>query len=64
MTAAAIASSTDAEVLVAHHRSTARPLPQEVRSIIGGETYSPTILYPQEKRVPAYLSDTTHLCTR
>ncbi|GBN32138.1 hypothetical protein AVEN_192420-1 [Araneus ventricosus] len=35
---AEIASSTEAGVLVAHHRATARPLPKEVRTITGGGT--------------------------
>ncbi|GBL72912.1 hypothetical protein AVEN_128100-1 [Araneus ventricosus] len=43
MTAASIASCTEAGVLVAHHRATARPLPKEVRTITGGGTQSPTI---------------------
>ncbi|GBM34564.1 hypothetical protein AVEN_77529-1 [Araneus ventricosus] len=39
-------SSTEARVLVAHHRATARPLPKEVRTITGGGTQSPTITIP------------------
>ncbi|GBN78576.1 hypothetical protein AVEN_7880-1 [Araneus ventricosus] len=43
MTAAAVASSTEAGVLVANHLATARPLPKEVT---GGGTQSPTITIP------------------
>ncbi|GBO14236.1 hypothetical protein AVEN_266600-1 [Araneus ventricosus] len=65
MTAAAIASRNEAEILVAHHWATARPFLKEVRSLTDGETNSSitdggtnslTITIPQEKRVPAYLS--------
>ncbi|GBM24366.1 hypothetical protein AVEN_202345-2-1, partial [Araneus ventricosus] len=48
-------SSTEAGVLTAHHRTTARPLPNEVRTITDGGT-QPTGECPQGKRVPAYLS--------
>ncbi|GBN20103.1 hypothetical protein AVEN_30966-1 [Araneus ventricosus] len=51
----AIASSTEAGVLVANHLATARPLPKEVRTIIGGGIQAPPLLYPQVRRVPAYL---------
>ncbi|GBO03809.1 hypothetical protein AVEN_249432-1 [Araneus ventricosus] len=65
MTAAAIASSTEAGVLVANPLATARPLRKEVRRIIGGGTQAPPILYPQGRRVPAYLSGSySYPCTR
>ncbi|GBN06340.1 hypothetical protein AVEN_61852-1 [Araneus ventricosus] len=43
MAGTAIASSTDAVVLVAHYRTTARPLLKEVCIITGGRIKSPTI---------------------
>ncbi|GBM00051.1 hypothetical protein AVEN_214121-1 [Araneus ventricosus] len=46
---AAIASSTEAGVLVANHMATARPLTKEVRTITGGGTYSPTITITPEE---------------
>ncbi|GBM50848.1 hypothetical protein AVEN_140949-1 [Araneus ventricosus] len=39
-------SSTEAGVLIAHHRATARPLPKEERTINGGGTQSTTIAMP------------------
>ncbi|GBO17612.1 hypothetical protein AVEN_36248-1 [Araneus ventricosus] len=49
-------SSTEAGVLVAHHRATARPLPKEVRTITGGGTRSPIVTMPTGRRVPSYIS--------
>ncbi|GBO26520.1 hypothetical protein AVEN_65433-1 [Araneus ventricosus] len=46
MTVAAIALSTEAGVLVAHHRVTAQPLLNKVRTITDGGTQSPTITIP------------------
>ncbi|GBM07977.1 hypothetical protein AVEN_232409-1 [Araneus ventricosus] len=42
MTTSAIASSIEAGVLVVNNLATARPLPEEVRTITGGGTFSPT----------------------
>ncbi|GBM44402.1 hypothetical protein AVEN_128266-1 [Araneus ventricosus] len=42
--------STEAGVLVAHYRATARLLPKEVRTIIDGGTQSPTITMPTGER--------------
>ncbi|GBN64162.1 hypothetical protein AVEN_215715-1 [Araneus ventricosus] len=59
-----ISSSTEAGVLVAHHRATARSLLKEVRTITGGRvTQPPPLLYPQGKRVRAYEAATPP-CTR
>ncbi|GBN05019.1 hypothetical protein AVEN_164096-1 [Araneus ventricosus] len=44
MTAAAVASSTEAGDLVVHHLATTGPLPKEVRTTTGGGTKSPTIV--------------------
>ncbi|GBM18421.1 hypothetical protein AVEN_72757-1 [Araneus ventricosus] len=49
MAAAAIASSSEAGVLVAHHLATARLLPKEVRTILVNGPRAPTIAIPQEK---------------
>ncbi|GBL90485.1 hypothetical protein AVEN_22675-1, partial [Araneus ventricosus] len=65
MTAAAIASSTEAGVLVSNHLATALPLQKEVRTITGGDTQVPPLLYPQGKLLPAYLSSSkSYPCTR
>ncbi|GBN19455.1 hypothetical protein AVEN_270877-1 [Araneus ventricosus] len=65
MIAAAITSSTEDGVLVVHHRATARPHPKEVRSITGGGIQALPLLYPQGKRLPAYLSGSkSYTCTR
>ncbi|GBM85985.1 hypothetical protein AVEN_186662-1 [Araneus ventricosus] len=50
-------SSTEAGVLVAHHRATARPLPKVVRTITDGRLGGPPLLNPEGKREPAYLYD-------
>ncbi|GBM62915.1 hypothetical protein AVEN_22324-1 [Araneus ventricosus] len=55
-TAAVIASSIEALVLIANHLAMARPLPKEVHTITGGGAQTPPLLYPQGRRVPAYLS--------
>ncbi|GBO16829.1 hypothetical protein AVEN_208488-1 [Araneus ventricosus] len=55
-------SSTEAGVLIAYHQATARPLPKEVRTITGGGTRAPPLLFLQGKRMPAYLA--THPFTR
>ncbi|GBM49662.1 hypothetical protein AVEN_262465-1 [Araneus ventricosus] len=72
MTAASVASSTEAGVLVANHHqvppsggsATARPLLKEVRTITDGGTQAPPLLYPQEKRVPASYPTANYPCTR
>ncbi|GBO19373.1 hypothetical protein AVEN_18506-1 [Araneus ventricosus] len=65
MTAAAIASSTEAGVLVANHLATARPLTKQARTITSGGTQAPLLVYPQRRRVTAYLSDSnSYPCTR
>ncbi|GBN24230.1 hypothetical protein AVEN_102235-1 [Araneus ventricosus] len=65
MTAAAIASNTEAGVLVANHLATARPLLKEVHTITGGGTQAPPLLYPHGKRFPVYLSGSkSYPCTR
>ncbi|GBM41416.1 hypothetical protein AVEN_62706-1 [Araneus ventricosus] len=46
MTAAAIASSTEAGVLVDNHLAMARPLPKEERTITCGRAQSPTTTIP------------------
>ncbi|GBN83184.1 hypothetical protein AVEN_5337-1 [Araneus ventricosus] len=56
MTDPAVASSTEAGVLVTNHLATDRPLPKEVRSITGGVTFKPISIAQPEKGVPANLS--------
>ncbi|GBL75370.1 hypothetical protein AVEN_194567-1 [Araneus ventricosus] len=64
MTAPAIASSTDAGVLVAIHLATVRPLPKEVCTITDGGTYSPTITIPQRSEFLLTYQAATHPCSR
>ncbi|GBN31016.1 hypothetical protein AVEN_95144-1 [Araneus ventricosus] len=48
-------SNTEAGFLVSHRWATARPLPEEVRTITGGETHSPTITMPTGEAVSCLL---------
>ncbi|GBN05670.1 hypothetical protein AVEN_215251-1 [Araneus ventricosus] len=56
-------SSTEAGVLVAHHRATARSLRRRYVLSLGEGLEAPPLLCPQEKRVPVYLSGSnSHQC--
>ncbi|GBL95106.1 hypothetical protein AVEN_188839-1 [Araneus ventricosus] len=54
MTAAAIASSTEAGVLVANHLATVRSLPKEVRTITNGGNQHPAITIPTREARTRY----------
>ncbi|GBM00326.1 hypothetical protein AVEN_32665-1 [Araneus ventricosus] len=64
MTAAAIASSTEAGALVANHLATARPLPKEVRTITGSGIRRPSIAILRGSEFLLTYPAATHPCTR
>ncbi|GBL85869.1 hypothetical protein AVEN_63193-1 [Araneus ventricosus] len=65
MAAAEKASNTETGVLVANRLATSRPSRRRCVLLLVEGLKSPPLLYPQEKRVPAYLyCSNSYPCTR